>query len=217
MIIIVGACAFVFSILLLNEWLWQNKIIKGELARKFMHISIGTFGAFWPFFMSWHQVRVIALISVLFIILIRTFKIFGSVYDIERKSWGDLIGPVTIGLLAVIEPSTWIFTAAVLHIALADGLAAVIGSKFGKKNSYKIFWNKKSIAGTLTFWIVSFSILAWVLILNPLEFSGLTMTTLLWLPLLAASVENISPFGSDNFFVPLLIFTVLSPLTAVLN
>lgn len=215
MVIIVGACAFVFCILLLNEWLWRKQIIKGELARKFMHICAGTFSAFGPFLMSWHQLRIVMLMSIFFIILMRIFHIFKSIYDIKRRSWGDLIGPITIWLLAVIETQKWVFVAAVLHIALADGLAAVIGCKYGKKNSYKVLWGKKSIVGTLTFWVVSFSILAWVLILSPPEFSGFTLTTLLWLPIMGALVENISPFGSDNFFVPILIVIVLSPLQFV--
>ena len=209
---IVGACAFVFFILLLNEWLWRKQIVKGEFARKFMHIIAGTFCAFGPFFMSWHQLRVVMLVSIFFIILMRILRVFKSIYDIKRRTWGDLIGPITIWMLAVIEPQKWVFVAAVLHIALADGFAAVIGCKYGKKNSYKVLWSKKSVVGTLAFWATSFSILTWIFILSPPEFSGFTLTVLLWLPIMAALVENLSPFGSDNFFVPIFIITILSPL-----
>lgn len=212
MIALVGILLALFSILLVNEWLWKKKIIEGELARKSVHISIGTFGAFWPFFMPWQHIQIIALAAVIFIIFMRKAKVFNSIYGVKRRSWGDLIAPITIGVIAMFEPSKWIFAAAVLHIALADGLAAVIGTRYGKHNTYKVFWNTKSVIGTMTFWIVSLSILVWALVLNPPVVTGLTLPVLLWLPLMAASVENISPFGFDNLFVPLLVVGALGPL-----
>lgn len=205
MIIVAVVLTFIFLVLLVNEWLWRNKIIKGELARKLVHLTIGTFGAFWPFFMSWGQVQFVTFLAVGAIIFMRITKLFSSVYDIKRHSWGDLIAPSTIGLLALAQPPTWIFAVAVLHISLADGFAAIIGSKYGKHNHYKVLWNNKSVAGTFAFWIVSFSILSWLLVAGPLDFGGFSLPILLWLPLIAAGLENISPHGSDNFFVPVLI------------
>ena len=32
-----------------------------------------------------------------------------------------------------------LFAAAMLHLSIADGLAAVIGTKYGKGNTYKVF------------------------------------------------------------------------------
>jgi phytol kinase len=209
MILVVGILFLIYGLLVLNEILWRKKIIHGELARKPMHIIVGTFGAFWPFFMSWNQIAIISFVSVLATLFIRKSGKFKSVYDINRHSWGDLIGPTTIGAIALLEPSKWVFVAAVLHIALADGLAALIGARYGKNNKYKVFGHTKSVAGTLAFWVVSFSILAWLVAFGPLEFNGLSLAIILWLPLVAAAFENMSPFGSDNFFVPVLIVGVL--------
>ena len=49
----------------------------------------------------------------------------------------------------------WIYLIALLEMSLADGLAAMIGYnlKVGKK--YRVFGHNKSLAGTLTFFIVS--------------------------------------------------------------
>ncbi len=212
MIIVLATLAFVFATLLLNEYLWKKKVLKGEGSRKFMHILIGSYGAFWPFFMSWRQIQMIALLAVLFIVFMRTTGIFHSVYSVRRKSWGDLIGPATIGILALFEPTKLVFAAAVLHIALADGLAAVIGTRYGKNSTYKVLWNKKSVVGTVTFIIISFNILVWLFVRGEVGFTPITLPALFIIPFSAAYIENIAPWGSDNLFVPLTVIALLGSL-----
>lgn len=205
----------VFIILLLNEYFSKKRILKGENSRKFLHILVGSFGAFWPFYMTWNQISFIAFGAVLFIAFIKNAHIFKSFYAVDRKSWGDLIAPATIGILATLEPSKLVFTAAVLHIALADGLAAVIGTRYGKGNSYKVLWNKKSIVGTMTFIIMSFNIMIWVYVRGEIELTAVTLPALLLVPFITAYIENIAPWGSDNLFVPLAVVALLGTLQIV--
>lgn len=205
----------IFLILLLNEYLWRAKLLRGEAARKFMHILIGVWGAFWPFYMSWGEIRIIGLTAVGFILIMRLTPYFKSVFDVSRKTWGDVIGPGTIVLLTLFEPSVWVYTAAVLHIALADGFAAIAGTKYGKKNQYRIIGNTKSLVGTAVFWMISFGILAAGATFSQVGLQGLTLPLLVWVSAGAAYLENISPYGFDNFFVPMLIFAVLEPLQLV--
>lgn len=206
--------AGIFAVLLANEYLWRKKALKGETARKFLHIIIGSFVAFWPLYMDWLAIQVLALAATIFFLIMRYTRFFRGVYEVKRRSWGDLIGPATIVVLALLEPSPTVFAAAVLHISLADGFAAVIGSTYGTRSKYKILWNTKSITGTITFWLASFSILVWGMVLNPGEFGDLALPVLLWLPLMTAFLENISPYGFDNLFVPLLVAVILQYLQA---
>ena len=212
---VASTLSIVFLVLIINEYLWKRHILRGETSRKFLHISIGTFGAFWPFYMTWNEITFIAFCAVLFIVFIRNSKTFKSFYSVGRKSWGDLIAPATIGILATIEPSKLVFTAAVLHIALADGLAAVVGTKYGKNNSYKVLWNKKSVVGTLTFIIMSFNILIWIYVRGSIGFTPITLPALLLIPFVTAYIENIAPWGSDNLFVPLTVVALLGLLQIV--
>ncbi len=216
MIIVLSTLAFVFATLLLNEYLWKKKILKGEGSRKFIHILIGSYGAFWPFFMTWNQIRFIAFSAVCFFLFMRASGIFHSVYSVRRKSWGDLIGPGAIGVLALFEPTKLVFAAAVLHIALADGLAAVIGTRYGKGNTYKVLWNKKSVVGTTTFIIISFNILVWLFVRGEIGFTPITLPALFIIPFSAAYIENIAPWGSDNLFVPLTVIALLGTLQIVI-
>jgi len=215
MFTVLSTLVIIFAVLLVNEYLWMSKRLKGEAARKFVHILIGVWGAFWPFYMDWEAIQIISLLSVIFFLSMRLAPWFQSLYDVKRKSFGDVIAPATIGLLTLVEPNKWIFAAAILHIALADGFAALSGSRFGNNNRYVIFGNTKSVVGSITFWAASFMIIAGALILSPISFTETAIPLLLWLPLAATLLENICPYGLDNLGVPLLIVAVLGSLQVV--
>ena len=215
MINIVATLAIIAAVLITSEILWQRKILKGEAARKLIHIMIGVWGAFWPFYMTWQEIRIIVAVSIVSILYMRFTKSFRSIYDIGRRSLGDLIAPATIGLITFVEPNEWIYAAAVLHIALADGFAALSGSRFGNGNRYKIFGNTKSVVGSVTFWAASFLIIAAGLIFSPISFTQTAIPLLLWLPVAATIIENICPYGLDNLGVPLLVVAVLGSLQVV--
>ncbi len=215
MIAVALSIVAVFVVLMLGEWLWRTHRLSGEFGRKFIHITVGTFVAFWPFYMSFSSIQLISLAFLLVVLSSRYLNIFKSVHTIERKSWGDALFAVGIGLAAFFTNSAWIFAAAILHLSLADGLAAVIGKHYGKSSEYTVLGYTKSVVGTTTFLITSVAILilalshggAGVSVVSPL---------LIWVPISAVILENFGIYGLDNIFVPLLIVGVLSQLQFVL-
>jgi phytol kinase len=193
----------------LNDWLWRKKILRGEFARKFVHITTGVFTATWPFYMEWRQIQIIWLLGVIFIVLGRRYKIFRSVHDVERLSWGDVLGPFTLGALTLFEPHKAVFSAVVLHVAIADGLAAIIGVKYGKNNQYKVMGATKSIAGSLAFLVCSILINLGLYSFSGLGFGPYGLLALLLLSVGAAMVENIAVRGLDNVLVPVYVLAML--------
>ncbi len=200
----------IFLILVASEVLWNRKKLKGELARKFVHMTVGTFVAFWPFYMSFRSIQLISLAFLAVVIAARYFKVFAAVHTVERQTWGDLLFAVGIGLAATLTKSNWIFMAAILNMSLADGLAGIIGKQFGKGNNYKVLGQTKSVVGSLTFWVTSLMILIFATQFNSSIEVG--YITLLWLPLAATAAENFGIYGLDNVFVPLLITLALNRL-----
>ncbi len=51
----------VFLVLLGSELWWRKHITHSEFSRKFVHITVGSFVAFWPFYLSWGQIRLLSL------------------------------------------------------------------------------------------------------------------------------------------------------------
>ncbi len=216
MIILIGTLALIFCLLVTTQILWKTKRLKGENARKFVHISVGIFGATWPFYLDWTYIQIICLIATLFAIFMRVTKIFQSVYDVKRNTYGDIIGPVTFGLVALMKPDPWIFVAVVLYVALADGLAAVVGTRFGKNNSYKVLGYTKSVAGTVTFFLTALIITIWIMEFSPLHFSVSSWPIIILLPLSTALAENIGVYGIDNFLIGVLTVSTLSHFQVIL-
>lgn len=201
------AIVVVFLILIFAEYLSRYKGVHSELTRKLVHILVGMFVAFWPLFLSWQQIQVLAVLFLVAVLLSIRYKVFNSIHAVSRNSLGEVLFAVVIGILAFIANDEWIFAAAMLHLSLADGLAAVIGLAYGEHNSYRILGRTKSLAGSLAFFFTSAIIMIWYVAFSADTASAVS---LLWLPVLATVAENISGEGTDNLVVPLLVALVLT-------
>ncbi len=202
----------VFLILVGTEYLHKKKKIRGESARKLVHIAVGSFVATWPFYLDVTTIELLCLAFVGGVLLVRYSGFFGSIHDVERKTWGDVLFPLGIALTAMIAAEPWIFSAAMLHLGLADGVAALIGMGYKKARFYKIFGQRKSVVGTLCFLIVSFMITLVMVMTQQQALAHVGLPLLLWLPPLITVIENIAPNGTDNIFVPLTVTLLLNAL-----
>ncbi len=201
----------IFILLCISESLWRAKLVTGERGRKLVHITVGSFIAFWPFFMSFHTIQLLSLAFLAIVLLSQKFHIFHAIHAVKRRTWGEVLFAVSIGMIASLTTSEWIFAAAVLHMSLADGMAAIIGLTYGKKNRYKVFGQQKSVAGTSTFLLISTVIVVSFLATRSAGFQVLTFPfVVIWLPIAAAYLENISIMGTDNVTVPLLVVVTLT-------
>lgn len=207
MIDILKAIGPIFLLLLISEGLWRAKILRGEAARKTLHIIIGSYVALWPRFLSFQQIQIISVALLVVVLLSHRLRIFHAINDVRRKTWGDSLYAVGIGLTATLTSSPWIFAVAVLHMSVADGFAGLIGSRYGKANQYKVFGNTKSMIGTVTFIVLSFIILALFSQSCPTKTLPVVIALV---PFMAAFVENIGVRGTDNVMIPLLIVAVFS-------
>src|SRR5665213_2636370 len=149
----------VFVILVCNELWWRARVVHSEFSRKFVHITVGSFVAAWPFFLSWHEIEGLSLAFLVVVSASKFLKVFQAIHSVQRPTWGELFFAVSVGMVALITHNKWIYAAALLQMALADGMAAIIGVQYGNRQKYLVFGHPKSVAGTLTFFIVSIAIL----------------------------------------------------------
>jgi phytol kinase len=192
----------VFALLFINEVWWQISRIHGELNRKFVHITVGSFVAFWPFFLTWNHIRYLSLAFLVFAVLSKNLKIFTAIHSVKRFTWGEICFALAVGVTTFITHDKWIYMAALLQMSLADGLAAIIGTRYGRKTKYEFLGHAKSLVGTLAFFAVSILIL--------LAFAHLSGTTLgiifmIEMALGATLIENVGVRGLDNLLVPIFI------------
>jgi len=99
---------------------------------------------------------------------------------------------------------------AIATMAAGDGLADLIGRRFGSNNKWQLFNKDKSVAGSAAFvsgaLVASFGLISWLIgfgVMDPLDLSTLDLFgRLLFISVVCAAVELI-PTGDDNYSVPL--------------
>ncbi|MDL2341738.1 MAG: hypothetical protein QFB87_01505 [Patescibacteria group bacterium] len=200
------AVAAVFSLLVASELYWRTHKQHGELSRKFIHITVGSFVAVWPFFLSWGQIQILSLAFLLVVSASKYLKIFQAIHSVQRPTWGELFFSAAVGLTTLATQNKYLFAAALLQMSLADGLAAIIGTRYGKGNQYFIGGHAKSLAGTATFVVVSLGIL---LIYGLTAGVTLQPYVLLTIAFSTAALENVGLFGFDNLLVPVFVAVAL--------
>lgn len=203
----IAVVAIVFLVLVLAEYLSRYRGVHSELTRKLVHVVVGVFVACWPFFLSWGQIQLLSLMFLVVVLASIKLNVFRSIHAVSRNKVGEVLFAVIIGILAFIATDPWVFAAAMLHLSLADGLAAVVGLAYGEGNSYRIMGRTKSLAGSLAFFFTSVAVMIWYVSASGVEPSAVL---LLWLPVMATVAESISGEGTDNLVVPLLVALVLT-------
>lgn len=200
----------VFLLLLVTEILWRKHKLHVEVGRKIVHMGTGVIVAFWPHFLGWTTIQAVVLAMLAVILFSYKFNIFKSIHSVDRLTRGEILYPVGILICAFLEPAPWVFSVAILHLALADGLAAVVGVHYGKSTRYQIISHGKSLAGSLTFFVTSFLIFvgaSFVVSENALPH---LYGWFLWSALTLTLVENLSWYGLDDITVPVSVIVILT-------
>jgi dolichol kinase len=213
MLAVILSLLTVLAVLLLDELLWRRKIIHGELKRKLVHIAVTSFVAFWPWIMGWKEIQLIGIAMILILLVNRQIKVLHYLGGIRQQTYGDVFLALSITTTALLTNEKLFFAVAMLHVALADGFAAVIGTKYGRNWAYKIFGQTKTIVGSMTFWVVSLCILGIGLLpAHDLISSNHYIVLLIILPPILTLTENIAVLGIDNLAIPIVAIAVLQML-----
>ena len=200
-------------LLIIAEFIGKRRILKGEYHRKFLHISAGTFIAFWPWLISWHWIQIISLVMAAGMLANHQFNFLNYRGKIGRATYGDILFAVAIFLAASLTHDKFFFALAILEVAIADGLAAVAGISYGKYWEYKVFGHKKTVIGSMVFWIATVCIFgAGLLPAHDLISFQNYFLILLLVPPIFTLAENIALFGLDNLVIALLTVAVLRAL-----
>lgn len=210
MLSIIACLVAIFSILVVAEVLWRAEILKGEYQRKFVHISSASFVAFWPWLISWRAIELIGLGMFLVVLVNHLKHTLHFSGDLRKRSVGGVTLALVITICALMTHVKLFFALAILHTSLADGFAAVTGTRYGEGWGYKVFGQLKTVIGTMTFWLVSLIILGIGLLFAYSSISPHNyILLLLLLPPLLAGLENIAVLGLDNLAVPIAVLLVL--------
>jgi phytol kinase len=196
----------VLAVLVISEMWWRTHRTHNEFSRKFVHITVGSFAAFWPYFLSRQEILLLSAAFIVAVLLSLYLGIFKAIHAVERPTWGEVCFAGAVGVLALMTDDKAIYTAALLHMGLADGMAALVGTAWGKKTRYKVLGHTKSIVGSVAFLLVSLAILIGYATVEPVAPPA---ALLVGIAAVAAIMENIAVRGLDNLLVPVFVASVL--------
>ncbi len=186
--------------MLAGEFLRRRGSIKNEDARKIVHFLHASAIALWAYFLpNYWPIIVLELVAIGLVLAEKKFNVFPGLRAVGRLSYGEVMLLVGVILLALLNPSYSHFVIVMLHLAIADSMAAVVGKRV-KSPKYTIRGHTKSVAGSTACYAASLAIfMSYLLYTNQFTLANLGMVAL------AAGfvtlVENISPFGSDNLTI----------------
>ena len=208
---------FVFLILVLAEIFLRKKWLSPEYARKFVHIAVSNW---WLIAMFLIKSYVYAVIPPITFVFFNYFSYKKSLFEsMEEKGGkaglGTIYFPISLTLLVLLSwwdgllhLNPYFGAVGVLIMGYGDGLAAVIGSKFGRR-TFNVRRTSKSLEGSLAMFAISFFIaLGAFALLSRFSFTALALALLV--AFVSTLAEAFTPKGFDNITVPLLSFAVFT-------
>lgn len=189
----------------LAEGLGRTTSISPEITRKIVHIGAGhvILFAWWLKTPTWMGLAASVGASAIALASYQ-LPILPGINSVGRDSLGTFFYALSIGLLTAWFWPQGLFQYAALGILVmtwGDGLAALIGQRYGR-HIYKLWDTQKSWEGTLTMFLASLAVC--LAILGSMEgWTVQTATVSLTVALVASALEAFSKFGVDNLTVPM--------------
>ncbi len=192
-------------LILLIAWVVNRFADKPEIVRKIVHIGTGNviLIAWWLDIPASVGITASILASAITLLSYR-LPILPGINSVGRQSLGTFFYSVSFGILVA-----WFWylqqpqyaALGILVMTWGDGLAALIGQRFGK-HKYKVFGTEKSWEGSLTMMLVSYVVSSLILV-GTQGNSWQTWTVSLLVAVIATALEAVSFLGIDNLTVPL--------------
>lgn len=211
-------CTAVISIIFLAIFIigevWRKFGAPTEVTRKFVHFSGAFVTIFFPFIFKSHWT--VLLLAVVFggiMFLTKKFNLLQSVHAVERKSDGAIYHPVAIYicfLYSQLLNQPWFYVISILILAISDALAALVGKSYGAKEYLVEVGTRKTIEGSVTFFLTSFLIVHLILLLATNTGRLESVLIALLISIIVTLFEGVSLKGADNLFIPLGTMFILS-------
>jgi len=172
-----------------------------EIVRKIIHIGIGPLIPIAQLLkIDQNSALIFTGIISIMVLINYVYKIFPTIEDVERKSFGTLFYCISLFILISLfwNKDPYALIAGFFIMTFGDGLAGLIGKSFNSKN-WIFFKQTKSLFGTLTMFFTSFIVICSLGYAqqNNFNFSYITIA------FISTLLEQFSIFGIDNLVVPI--------------
>ena len=196
-----GILLYLFSIFLISIVFKKYNEDNKEIVRKIIHIGIGPLIPIAQFLkINQNSALIFTGIVSLTVFTNYNYKLFPTIEDVERKSYGTIFYCISLFILIWIfwDTDPYALIAGFFIMTFGDGLAGLIGKNFNSK-SWIFFKQKKSLFGTLTMFLSSLIVICSIGYAKQNNFNLNYFT----IAFIATFLEQFSVIGIDNFIVPI--------------
>lgn len=203
-------------LLVINEMIYRRLGLKGEITRKFAHLTATLSTITFPYLFESHwYVLFLAIAFFLLLWISKNRTYLKSIHDIDRVSSGSYLLPAAIYITFLISDKLddpFLFILPILILAISDPIAGLLGLNISWHNHRIVLFGKrfqKTYVGSGAFFItcVLISILAFYFKKDSFDFYSLFVS--LMVAFAGTTAELLSPKGSDNLFIPMSVMLVL--------
>jgi len=192
---------YLFSIFLISIVFKKYNKDSKEIVRKIIHIGIGPLIPIAQFLKIGQNSALIftGIVSIM-VFINYTYKLFPTIEDVERKSYGTLFYCLSLFILIYLfwNKDPYALIAGFFLMTFGDGLAGLIGKSFHSK-SWIFFKQKKSLFGTTAMFLTSLIVVCSIGYSQQNSFNLNYFT----IAFFATLLEQFSFYGIDNFIVPI--------------
>ncbi|MBO8221871.1 diacylglycerol/polyprenol kinase family protein [Prochlorococcus marinus] len=192
---------YLFSIFLISIVFKKYNANSREIVRKIIHIGIGPLIPIAQLLkINQNSALVFTGIVSLMVFINYNYKLFPTIEDVERKSYGTLFYCLSLFILIYLfwDKNPYALITGFFIMTFGDGLAGLIGKSFNSK-SWVLFKQKKSLYGTITMFLTSLIV---VCSIGYTQYNSLNLNYFT-IAFFATLLEQFSILGIDNFVVPI--------------
>ena len=192
---------YLFSIFLISIVFKKYNEESKEFIRKIIHIGIGPLIPIAKFLkIDQNSALIFTGIISLMVLINYYYKLFPTIEDVERKSYGTLFYCLSLFILIYLfwDKDPYALITGFFIMTFGDGLAGLIGKSFNSKN-WIIFKQKKSLLGTMTMFLTSLIV---VCLIGNAQQNSFNLNYFA-IAFLATFLEQFSLLGIDNLIVPI--------------
>ncbi len=205
---------YIFALIGLAEFLRRSRGYGSDFTRKVIHIGVGMLAWALPFLFDEPWLFIVACVAFMIINLLDwRFGFFAAMSSSSRSNLGTVYFPLAAAIVAYLYWDTPpIMVAALMPLTWGDGLAPVIGKKFGK-HTYQIQGTTRSIEGSVGFFFAAFLatwLALWIIPGAPQIIPAEALIPALIVSFATALVEAVTIWGLDNLTVTATAMIILS-------
>ena len=192
---------YLFAIFLISVVFKTFNKDSKEIVRKIIHIGIGPLIPIAKILqINQNSALIFTGIISLTVLINYTYRIFPTIEDVERKSYGTFFYCLSLFILISLfwNKDPFALITGFFVMTFGDGLAGLLGKSFNSKN-WVFFKQKKSLFGTMTMFLTSLIVVSLIGYAQKNSFNLNYLT----IAFCATLLEQFSVYGIDNLIVPI--------------